>query len=193
MRQKRLLSLLVLLMTVVTGAWAESKPIGLNVEYAVGDVITSTSDVYVYLGEEKGTTNKMGVKITSTDQVEITTISPKGFNIGIDLDLYYLPDGKPNGGIAFGIPCFGESTGDATVVLVASGSGTLADPYVFAPGNAAPAAPKHLIKATHGKQTRSLEQPLPYATTVGELYEAVTGQSFSDLLSTMSALEMPLK
>ena len=52
---------------------------------------------------------------------------------------------------------------------------------------------KHLIKATHGEQTRLLEQPLPYATTIGELYEAVTGgQSFSDLISTMSASEMPL-
>ena len=28
---------------------------------------------------------------------------------------------------------------------------------------------KHLITATYDKQTRSLEQPLPYATTVGEL------------------------
>ena len=51
---------------------------------------------------------------------------------------------------------------------------------------------KHLITATFDKQTRSLEQPLPYATTVGELYEAVTGEPFSDLISTMSALEMPL-
>ena len=51
---------------------------------------------------------------------------------------------------------------------------------------------KHLITATYGKQTRSLEQPLPYATTIGEFYEAVTGQSFSDLISSMSALEMPL-
>ncbi len=51
---------------------------------------------------------------------------------------------------------------------------------------------KHLITATYDKQTRLLEQPLPYATTVGELYEAVTGKSISDLLSTMSALEMPL-
>ena len=51
---------------------------------------------------------------------------------------------------------------------------------------------KHLITATHDGQTRSLEQPLPYATTVGELYEAVTGKSFSDLISTMSLLEMPL-
>ena len=49
---------------------------------------------------------------------------------------------------------------------------------------------KHLITATYDKQTRSLEKPLPYVTTVGELYEAVTGQSFSDLLSIMT--EMPL-
>ena len=51
---------------------------------------------------------------------------------------------------------------------------------------------KHLIKATYDKQTRLLEQPLPYATTVGELYEAVTGEPFSDLISTMSILEKPL-
>ena len=52
---------------------------------------------------------------------------------------------------------------------------------------------KHLITATYVEKTRSLEQPLPYATTIGELYEAVTGEPFSDLLSRMSALEMPLK
>ena len=51
---------------------------------------------------------------------------------------------------------------------------------------------KHLITATYREQTRSLEQPLPYATTIGEFYEAVTGQSFSDLISSMSAVEMPL-
>jgi len=51
---------------------------------------------------------------------------------------------------------------------------------------------KHLITATYDKQTRSLEQPLPYATTIGELYEAVTGESFSDLLTTMTAMNMPL-
>ena len=52
---------------------------------------------------------------------------------------------------------------------------------------------KHLITATYVEKTRSLEQPLPYATTIGALYEAVTGEPFSDLLSRMSALEMPLK
>ena len=51
---------------------------------------------------------------------------------------------------------------------------------------------KHLITATYDKQTRSLEQPLPYATTVGVLYEAVTGESFNDLISRMSTLEMTL-
>ncbi len=51
---------------------------------------------------------------------------------------------------------------------------------------------KHLITATYREQTRSLEQPLPYATTIGELYEAVTGEPFSDLISSMSGFEMPL-
>ena len=51
---------------------------------------------------------------------------------------------------------------------------------------------KHLITATYFEETRSLEQPLPYATTIGEFYEAVTGQSFSYLISGMSALELPL-
>ena len=51
---------------------------------------------------------------------------------------------------------------------------------------------KHLITATYDKQTRSLEQPLPYATTVGELFEAVTGESFSDFISGMSAMNKPL-
>ena len=37
---------------------------------------------------------------------------------------------------------------------------------------------KHLITATYFEQTRSLEQPLPYATTIGEFYEAVTGQQY---------------
>ena len=51
---------------------------------------------------------------------------------------------------------------------------------------------KHLITATYREQTRSLEQPLPYATTIGELYESVTGESISNLFSTMSAVEIPL-
>ena len=48
-------------------------------------------------------------------------------------------------------------------------------------------AAKHLITATYDKQTRLLEQPLPYETTVGALYEAVTGKSISDFISFLSA------
>ena len=51
---------------------------------------------------------------------------------------------------------------------------------------------KHLITDTYAEQTRSLEQPLPYATTIGALYDAVTGESFSDLISGMSAVNKPL-
>ena len=51
---------------------------------------------------------------------------------------------------------------------------------------------KHVITATYREQTRSLEQPLPYETTVGELYEAVTGEPFSDLISRMSLFNMTL-
>jgi len=51
---------------------------------------------------------------------------------------------------------------------------------------------KHLITGTYFEKIRSLKQPLPYATTVGELYEAVTGEHFSDLISYMSLADMTL-
>ena len=155
--KQRILSLLVLLAAAVTGAWAESKPIGLNVEYAVGDEITSTTDVYVYYGEQSGTLKKMGVKITSTQPLKIFMIDAHGFELNGDAAVYYLPDGVATGGYAGGISCFGESTGDATVVHVASGSGTLTEPYVFAPGSAAPTFDYELtVEASdHGSGTIS--------------------------------------
>ena len=122
---------LALLLTAVTGAWAESKPIGLNVEYEAGDEITSTTDVYVYYGEQPSTSKKMGVKITSTQPLKIYMITAHSFELNGDAAVYYLPDGEATNGYAGGIPCIGESTGDETVVHVASGSGTLTDPYVF--------------------------------------------------------------
>ena len=131
---KKTILTLVALLAMTTGAWAESKPIGLNVEYAAGDEITSTTDVYVYYGEQPGTLKKMGVKITSTQPLKIFMINAHGFELNGDAAVYYLPDGDATGGYAGGIPCVGESTGDATVVHVASGSGTLADPYVFGSG-----------------------------------------------------------
>ena len=131
---KKIILTLVALLAVTTGAWAESKPIGLNVEYAVGDVITSTTDVYVYYGDEPGTLKKMGVKITSTQPLTIFMIDAHGFGFNGNDAVYYLPVGDATGGSAGVIPCVGESTGDATVVHVASGSGTLTDPYVFGSG-----------------------------------------------------------
>ena len=123
---------LALLLTAATGAWAESKPIGLNVEYAAGDKITSTTDVYVYHDEGQV------IKITSTTPASIRRIAgiEVSFNEGSEYEVIYQnPDDDPGGTtIAQFIKCVGESTGDATVVHVASGSGTLADPYVFAPG-----------------------------------------------------------
>ena len=78
-----------------------------------------------------------------------------------------------------------ELLDDETLYEKSVGANSVLTLVYVAPG-------KHLITATYDEQTRSLEQPLPYATTIGELYEAVTGKSFSSLLSTMSALEMPL-
>ena len=131
---KKIILTLVALLAVTTGAWAESKPIGLNVEYEVGDEITSTTDVYVYYGEQPGTLKKMGVKITNTQPLTISMIFDDSFGFNGDDAVYFLPDGVATGGSAGFIPCFGESTGDATVVHVASGSGTLTDPYVFGSG-----------------------------------------------------------
>ena len=131
---KKTILTLALLITAVTGAWAESKPIGLNVEYAVGDVITSTTDVYVYYGEHPTNHKQMAVKITSTGPLTISMIFDDSFGFNGDDAVYYLPDGEATGGSAGFIPCVGESTGDATVVHVASGTGTLTDPYVFGSG-----------------------------------------------------------
>ena len=130
---KQLMMTLALLLTAATGAWAESKPIGLNVEYAAGDVITTTSDVYVYHDEGQV------IKITSTTPASIRRIAgiEVSFNEGSEYEVIYQnPDDDPGGTIIVQfIKCVGESTGDATVVHVASGTGTKADPYVFAPGS----------------------------------------------------------
>ena len=131
---KKTILTLVALLAVTTGAWAESKPIGLNVEYAVCDVITSTTDVYVYYGEHPTNHKQMAVKITSTQPLTISMIDAHGFGFNGNDAVYYLPVGDATGGSAGVIPCVGESTGDATVVHVASGTGTLTDPYVFGSG-----------------------------------------------------------
>jgi hypothetical protein len=105
-------------------------------------VITSTTDVYVYYGEHPTNSKQMAVKITSTQPLTISMIFDDSFGFNGDDAVYYLPDGDATGGSAGFIPCIGESTGDATVVHVASGSGTLTDPYVFGSGPSASSGPE---------------------------------------------------
>ena len=136
---------LALLITAATGAWAESKPIGLNVEYAVGDVITtnSTGEVYIWWGiySEGGDPEEWVIKISSsvTPTISELRIVESSGSIKLDKD-YAVYD--MNGNIAansYSIQCQGKVTGTTLEkVYVASGSGTLTDPYVFAPGPAGP-------------------------------------------------------
>jgi hypothetical protein len=68
--KRKLMMTLALLLTAATGAWAESKPIGLNVEYEAGDVITtnSTGDVYIWWGlySTGGDPQEWVIKISSS-------------------------------------------------------------------------------------------------------------------------------
>ena len=95
---KKTILTLVALLAMTAGAWAESKPIGLNVEYAAGDEITSTTDVYVYSGEKSGTLEKLGVKITSTGPLTIYTIIPDFIKLNGGAADYYLSNGDATGG-----------------------------------------------------------------------------------------------
>lgn len=135
---------LALLLTAATGAWAESKPIGLNVEYAAGDVITtnSTGDVYIWYGFYQfygQDPQELAIKITSSISPTIESLKIESSCGFIDLDNNYdLYDISGNSQINDDdIQCQGEVTGTTLEkVHVASGSGTLTDPYVFAPGPA---------------------------------------------------------
>jgi uncharacterized protein (DUF2147 family) len=145
--KRKLMMTLALLLTAATGAWAESKPIGLNVEYEAGDVITtnSTGDVYIWWGiySTGGDPQEWVIKISSSITPTISELgiveSSGSIKLATDYAVYDM-----NGNIAansYSIQCQGEVTGTTLEkVYVASGSGTLTDPYVFAPGPAAPAA-----------------------------------------------------
>ena len=141
---KKTILTLVALLALTAQAWAESKPIGLNVEYAAGDVITtnSTGDVYIWWGyyDSGGDIQEGAIKITSSVSPTISMLDIFGGYTGIirlaDNYSVYDKDGNkvredPE------IQCQGMVTGTTLEkVHVASGSGTLADPYVFAPGSA---------------------------------------------------------
>ena len=178
MRKNKLLLLLALLMTAATGAWAQD---AFGVKELVAPADWETDEAFATKGDFPGFD---GITI---DQAKTWTGAPSS---GVAV-LFYNIDGET---ISYAVFFNGEFNSNLSESIqrvsiynaIATGTPHY---YTAAPE---PAEPKHLITATHDEQTRSLEQPLPYATTIGELYEAVTGESFSSLISTMSLLDMPL-
>ena len=133
---------LVLLLTAATGAWAESKPIGLNVEYEVGDVITTTTDVYVFCTNYE---YSQAIVLSSSQSATIKEIQPTGILFNELFNVYFLSDGSKRenhlaDAIDFVSPV-GQGDPLPTKVHVASGSGTLTDPYVFGSGPAGTPVP----------------------------------------------------
>ena len=181
MKRNRLLSLLALLMTAATGAWATTpNSIVINGTPQIGDKSISLT----YYFDPNNVPNldafapTLKVKCAADNKwdetlLSLTEVSSGTTNISLD-ELGEFEAGK-----TYQV-CFAYNNGNWVDEVFQS----------FVP--AAPAVPKHLITATYREQTRSLEQPLPYATTIGELFEAVTGEQFSNLISTMSSFEMPL-
>lgn len=154
---KQLIMTLALLVTAA-GAWAAEKPIGLNVEYAVGDKITSTSDVYINIWWDNND-DRYGIMVTSTHSLTIESIRPTEIKL---IESSNVLDLKNNGAQAL----YNNSTwltenilypsiaaSAPTKVHVASGSGTLADPYVFEPGASGPAVSQVAGKSDEWEMT----------------------------------------
>ena len=215
MQKNRLLLLLVLLVTAATGAWAAEVTVTKTVHDLFPSVTNGTQEATLYSDANlsisvnsdgnngkvynNGTewrvyqTNSAVVTVTATEatikSVEFTfTVKNNGI---IKYDGNAMTSGTAVNVNAASAQFVAGKTGSGTNGIVSISSFTVVYETAGGSGEEAQDA-KHLITATYDKQTRSLEQPLPYATTVGELYEAVTGEPFSDLISTMSALEMPL-
>ena len=178
--KNKLLLLLALLMTVATGAWADETllttitPTGTSTYSATTDDVVDVQIVGMatfafgcWIGSDGGS-----ITITPKDGYNISKCVFKLTTVSLSTTVSNSP---------FVINCSGGSfTGLGNIAIDAI------EVYGTAPST------KHLITATYFEKTRSLEQPLPYATTIGELYEAVTGESFGDLISDMTALEKPL-
>ena len=185
-RFAKVITLLALLITAATGAWAQDT-------YKIDAVYTINGQS----GSQDFSIDDASLPFTK----KLSELDPNGSSwIENNLDAAYITVSGDN--IVKGT----DANWDTEITI--NGAGTATVSYVIqltgyvevgtatitftVTKNEAPAAPKHLVTATFDKQTRLLEQALPYATTIGELYEAVTGQSFSDLISRMSALESPL-
>ena len=175
---------LALLLTVATGAWAESKPIGLNVEYAAGDEITSTTNVYVWSGYFLSPTiidpQEGVIMITSNNPATISEIANHEQTGYITLNSnreVISKDGITNLSTDNQVQCQGKVTGTLEKVHVVSGSGTLADPYVFAPGSAPAAAtpvPLTWDAATPNTATLTNGMPAGNVTVSVEYYPQAT-------------------
>ena len=199
MKKKRLLTLLALLVTAATGAWATDV-------YLVGNGNSDGNWLNGVAWEPGVADNKM------TEQNGVYSITFKDVDANSELLFKFAINGSWNenfgctswdanelnktlsnieasgNNIAFAL----TEKADVTISFNLSELTYMISTKGMKVGDDAASAPKHLITATYREQTRSLEQPLPYATTIGELYESVTGNSFSDLISSMSAVEMPL-
>ena len=193
---------LALLITAATSAWAESKPIGLNVEYAAGDVITtnSTGDVYVWWGiySTGGENYEWVIKITSSVTPTISKLGIDESSGFITLDNDYAVYNM-NGNIeanSYKIQCQGKVTGTTLEkVYVASGSGTLTDPYVFAPGPAASAAttvPLNWDAATPNTATLTNGMPAGNVTVSVEYFpQAEFAKSTDETLAPTAIPDVP--
>ena len=215
MQKNKLLLLLVLLVTAATGAWAAEVTVTKTVHDLFPDDANGTQEATLYSDANlsisvnsdgnngkvynNGTewrvyqTNSAVVTVTATEatikSVEFTfTVKNNGI---IKYDGNAMTSGTAVNVNAASAQFVAGKTGSGTNGIVSISGFTVVYETAGGSGEEAPTT-KHLITATYDKQTRSLEQPLPYATTIGELYEAVTGEPFSDLISSMSALEMPL-
>ena len=198
MRKNKLLLLLALLLTAATGAWATDV-------YLVGNGTGNWVNGVIWDPGASG--NKM------TEQNGVYSITFTNVDANSDLQFKFAINGNwavtygctstdanelnktlsnidATGGMNF---MFGlTEKADVTISFNLSEMTYMISTKGMKVGDDASSAPKHLITATYREQTRSLEQPLPYATSIGELYEAVSGQSFSDLISSMSSVGMPL-
>lgn len=159
---KKTILTLALLLTAATSAWAESKPIGLNVEYEVDDMITSTTDVYVFCTNHE---YSQAIVLSSSQSATIKEIQPTGISFDEFFNLYFLSDGSQRelyiaDGIEFVSPV-GQGDPLPTKVYVASGNGTWQDPYVFAPGPAASGTPVPLTWDAATPNTATLTNGMP--------------------------------
>ena len=174
MIKNKLLLLLALLMTAATGAWAQ----GLQVTQITKEMIASWEGVTgnVSLADLQA----LGFAEVSDDDAKAWTGAPASD----DAYLFYgyTTDGKVKMAIFY----------DGNFVMSNSVVVGKYDAYNGIKNGLphfitiASAAPKHLIEVSDGKDAKTMEQALPYTTTVGELYQAAYGQDLSDMFQLVS-------